>query len=95
MSTQIIRPDMQTLYLDALIERAYKAFDELGVDPDEVAYVVSDEPESHVFSAWDDEGAYDDLDEYRDVVNMVGERDLDDKIRHWERVLDELDERAS
>lgn len=78
-------PDPQHAYLDALYKQATDQLDE-----DELAYGFETEPESHVFiSSECDEpyGGFDDPEEYRDVVLQVGSRDLDAKIKHWERIL--------
>jgi hypothetical protein len=82
-------PDPQHLMLDALKKLVEKAIDAGDLE----SWVYEDEPESHVFFQSDlDEGWGGDMEEAMEVVNAVGERDLDAKIRYWQRILADIDD---
>lgn len=81
-------PDSQHVYLDALYERVYELHDEGVFSADDMGWFFEEEPESVVFSAeYLDEAFAGDFEEARETVMAVGERDLDAKIRYWERII--------
>lgn len=80
--------DPQHLHLDALMEDVGRAIDEGAIGQDNIQWLYDEAPESHVFYAADlDEAFAGDFEDAAMVVNAVGERDLDDKIRYWTGVL--------
>jgi hypothetical protein len=79
--------DPQHLHLDALMEDIGRAIDEGAIAQDNIEYIYEREPESHVFYGADLDGAYDDPEEAREIVMMVGGRDLDAKIQYWTGIL--------
>lgn len=81
--------DPQHLHLDALMEDVHRAIEEGAISDDCAAWLFEEAPESHVFTGADLDDAFaGDYDDAAMVVNAVGERDLDDKIRYWTRILE-------
>lgn len=76
-------PDPQHAYLDALYKTANESLTDL-----QVAAIAASEPESVVFTQdYLDEAYGSDYEERYECVMQVGGRDLDAKIRHWEKHL--------
>lgn len=83
-------PDPQHSYLEALYNHANQMVEGGQMTPEDLQYAHEQEPESHVYPMNEEEepyGGYDDPEEFGNVLNEVGSRDLDAKIRHWENFL--------
>ena len=83
--------DPQHAEYEALIADVYRAADEGFIEDDYLSELFAGEPESVCFTAdYLDEAFAGDYDEAHAVVDMVGGRDLRDKINYWTRILSNL-----
>lgn len=86
-------PDSQHVELECL-RKAVDDFIELNdLDPKELYFLWDEEPESVVFTQdYLEENYGNDWDMAMETVMAVGERDLDNKIRYWRHILNNMNE---
>jgi hypothetical protein len=81
-------PDPQHAHLNALLDEVHRLMDVEEVD---LQWAFDEAPESVVFCSSDLEEY--DHEEAMEMVQMVGGRDLDNKIRYWTRILESIRDR--
>lgn len=84
--------DPQHLELEALLDEFNRAVEEGFIDEETADWLGENEPQSVVFTGADLDEAYaGDFEEAAAVVNEVGSRDLDAKIRYWREALKDIE----